>query len=202
MKYKRMNKQRRKLYTPQHKYWGKKLEMQKNFIQMEDYTMLETLNACLCIILCHILYAHSRFWNKRTTLNEEIQFFVSPEMLRKCRYSILHCGRRYALILPITMHIHNFGKIHLVVLKILSGNKILTNQVSDRQTTRAKSICLPTLKWGDINTCNPILDHPNINANAKFGQIPSICSQDIERKQNSDVNKGTQLCCKFVKIDA
>ena len=30
----------------------------------------------------------------------------------------------------------------------------------------------------------------NLNAYAKFGLIPSICSQDIEWKQNSDNNKG------------
>ena len=35
---------------------------------------------------------------------------------------------------------------------------------------------------------NPKLGHVNINA--KFGEILSICSQDIERKQNSDVNQG------------
>ena len=37
---------------------------------------------------------------------------------------------------------------------------------------------------------NPNLDVVNINAYAKFGQIPSICSQDIERKRNYDINQG------------
>ena len=37
---------------------------------------------------------------------------------------------------------------------------------------------------------NPILDLININASAKFGLIPSICSQDIEQKRNSDDNQG------------
>ena len=37
---------------------------------------------------------------------------------------------------------------------------------------------------------NPSLDVVNINAFAKFGQIPSICSQDIERKRNSKSMKG------------
>ena len=36
---------------------------------------------------------------------------------------------------------------------------------------------------------NPNLNLVNINADAKFGQIPSICSQDIERKWNSDINQ-------------
>ena len=35
---------------------------------------------------------------------------------------------------------------------------------------------------------NPNLDLVNINAYAQFCQNPSIPSQDIERKQNSDIN--------------
>ena len=31
----------------------------------------------------------------------------------------------------------------------------------------------------------------NINAYAKFGQNPSSISQDIEQKQNSDINQGS-----------
>ena len=34
------------------------------------------------------------------------------------------------------------------------------------------------------------LDLVNIDAHTKFGLIMSICSQDIERKRNSDLNKG------------
>ena len=37
---------------------------------------------------------------------------------------------------------------------------------------------------------NPNLDVFNINAYTVFGEIPSIISQDIERKQNSDINQG------------
>ena len=36
---------------------------------------------------------------------------------------------------------------------------------------------------------NPKLDLVNINPYIRFGKILSICSQDTERKQNSDVNK-------------
>ena len=40
-------------------------------------------------------------------------------------------------------------------------------------------------------TCNnPNLDLVNVNAYAKFGQILSIFSQDIEQKGNSDDNYG------------
>ena len=37
---------------------------------------------------------------------------------------------------------------------------------------------------------NPKLDHVNADVHTKFGQILSIGSRDIERKQNSDVNQG------------
>ena len=37
---------------------------------------------------------------------------------------------------------------------------------------------------------NPNLNLVNMNAYAKLGQIPSIHSQDIEQKQNSDINQG------------
>ena len=43
-------------------------------------------------------------------------------------------------------------------------------------------------------TCNNSrLDLVNINANIKFGKILSICSQDIERKQNFGINQGPSL---------
>ena len=37
---------------------------------------------------------------------------------------------------------------------------------------------------------NPKLDLVNVDVHTKFGQILSIRSQDIERKENSDVNQG------------
>ena len=37
---------------------------------------------------------------------------------------------------------------------------------------------------------NPKLDLVNDDVHTKFGRILSICSQDIERKRNSDVNQG------------
>ena len=41
-----------------------------------------------------------------------------------------------------------------------------------------------------ITVNNPKLDLVNVDVYTKFGQILSICSQDIERKRNSDVNQG------------
>ena len=37
---------------------------------------------------------------------------------------------------------------------------------------------------------NPKLDLVNIKAYTRFGKIMSICSEDIEWKQNSDINQG------------
>ena len=37
------------------------------------------------------------------------------------------------------------------------------------------------------------LDLVNVDVHANFGQILSICSQDIERKRTSDVNQGPLL---------
>ena len=37
---------------------------------------------------------------------------------------------------------------------------------------------------------NPKLDFVNVDVHTKFGQILLICSRDIERKRNSDVNQG------------
>ena len=40
---------------------------------------------------------------------------------------------------------------------------------------------------------NPKLEPDNMNAYIKFSEIMSICSQDIERKQNSGVNSSKKL---------
>ena len=37
---------------------------------------------------------------------------------------------------------------------------------------------------------NPKPDLVNVKTYIKFGEIPSICSQDIERKRNFGVNQG------------
>ena len=66
------------------------------------------------------------------------------------------------------------------VLNILSGNEILTS-IKGRN-----SIKILRKMTGN----NPKLDLVNFDVHTKFGQILSICSQDIERKQNSDVNQG------------
>ena len=64
------------------------------------------------------------------------------------------------------------------VLKILSGNEILTS-INGRN-----SIKILRKMTGN----NPKLDLVNVDVHTKFGLILSIRSQDIERKPNSDVN--------------
>ena len=73
------------------------------------------------------------------------------------------------------MSIQNLDGFCQFVLKILSGNKILKS----RAVTLRK-----------ITGNNPKLDLVNVDVQTKFGQILSNRSQDIERKQNSDVNQG------------
>ena len=46
---------------------------------------------------------------------------------------------------------------------------------------------------------NPKLDVVNVDARKNIGQILSLCSQGIERKQNSDINQGPRLCQNFAK---
>ena len=77
-------------------------------------------------------------------------------------------------MLSISMHMQNLAKFHQFILKILSGNKIL---ISIKGHNSVKNL------W-KLKCNNPNLDLVNINAYAKFGQIPSIRSQDIERKRN------------------
>ena len=67
-----------------------------------------------------------------------------------------------------------------IVLKILSGNEILTS-IKGRNSIK-------TLQKMMGN--NPKLDLVNDNVHTKFGRILSICSQDTERKRNSDINQG------------
>ena len=48
---------------------------------------------------------------------------------------------------------------------------------------------------------NPHVDLVNMIAYIKFGEILSICSQDIEQKQNFGINQGPLLLYKCAKND-
>ena len=78
------------------------------------------------------------------------------------------------------MCIQNLDGFCQFVLKILSGNEIL------KAIKGRNSVKILRKMTGN----NPMLDRVNDDVHTKFGRILSICSQDIERKQNSDVNQG------------
>ena len=81
------------------------------------------------------------------------------------------------------MCIQNLVRFCQLVLKILSGNEILTS-IKGR-----KSVKILRKMMGK----NPKLDLVDVDVHTKFGQILSSHSQDIEQKQNSDVNQGPLL---------
>ena len=85
------------------------------------------------------------------------------------------------------MCIQNLVRFCQFILKILSGNEILTS-IKGRNSVKILQ---------KITGNNTKLDHVNVDVHTKFGRILSMCSQDIERKRNSDVNQGPY----FVKND-
>ena len=78
------------------------------------------------------------------------------------------------------MCIQNLVGFCQFVLKILSGNEILTS-IKGRNSVKILR---------KITGNNPKLDLVNVEVHTKFGRILSLRSQYIERKQNSDVNQG------------
>ena len=78
------------------------------------------------------------------------------------------------------MCIQNLVGFCKFVLTILSGNEILTS-IKGRN-----SVKILRKMMGN----NPKLDLVNVDVQTKFVRILSIRSQDIEQKQNSDVNQG------------
>ena len=78
------------------------------------------------------------------------------------------------------MCIQNLDGFCQFVLKILSGNEILTSIKGHN------SVKILQKMTGN----NQKLDLVNDDVHAKFGRILSIRSQDIKWKQNSDVNIG------------
>ena len=78
------------------------------------------------------------------------------------------------------MHLQNFIKIHQLIHKILSINKILTSINGHNSVENERKILFNHLN----------LHLVNMNAYTKFDQNPQINSQDNEHKQNSDINQG------------
>ena len=75
----------------------------------------------------------------------------------------------------------NLIKFHRFVPKILSGNEMLTIIKGHNCV-----VYVPNLMRN-----NPNLDLLNVNAYAEFGLIPSIRSQDVERKRNCNDKQGS-----------
>ena len=78
------------------------------------------------------------------------------------------------------MCIQNLVKFCPLVLKILSGNEVLTSIKGCNSVTNLRNLTF----------YNPKLDIINVNVRTKLGKILSIGSQDFERKRNSDINQG------------
>ena len=78
------------------------------------------------------------------------------------------------------MCIQNLVKFCPLVLKILSGNEILTSIKGRNSVANLRN----------LTVYNPNLDTINVNVYTQFGLILSIGSQDIERKQNFEINQG------------
>ena len=78
------------------------------------------------------------------------------------------------------MCIQNLARFCQFVLKILRRNKILTS-IKGRNSVKILR---------KMTGNNPKLDLVNVDVHTKFSRIMSIRSQDIDRKQNSDVNQG------------
>ena len=71
-------------------------------------------------------------------------------------------------------------KFYQLVLKVLSGNEIFALIKGHNSGTNFRKM-----------TCNnPKLDSVNMNAYIKVGENMSSRSQDIEWKQNFDINQG------------
>ena len=82
-------------------------------------------------------------------------------------------------------------KFHQFVLKILSGNEILTSIKDHNSVINLRKLARNNPNLDLVNKFS-ICKILSINlAYAKFGQSPSICSDDAERKQNSEMNQGS-----------
>ena len=84
------------------------------------------------------------------------------------------------LHLAISMHIQNLIKFCPFVLKILSGNKILTSIKGHNYFTNLQK----------MTGNKPNLDLLNMNVYINLVKFFQICSQYIKLKRNSDINQG------------
>ena len=90
------------------------------------------------------------------------------------------CNCPYLYFVNINAFLQNFIKVHQLVHKVLSINKISTSINGHNSVENERKILFN----------QPNLHLANINAHTKFDRKPQINSQDIEHKQNSDVDQG------------
>ena len=83
-----------------------------------------------------------------------------------------YCSIIQIYILSISLHIQNLIEIHKLIHKILSVKKILTSIKG----------CNSVKNWPKITCIRNNMDLVFINADTKFYQKSSICSEDIEEK--------------------
>ena len=89
------------------------------------------------------------------------------------------------------MHIQNLEKFCGFVIYVFRGHEILAYIKGHNSGINVRKIM-----------CNNLnLDLVNMNSYTKFGEILSICSQDIEWKQNIGVNEGQEFWYKPAKND-
>ena len=82
--------------------------------------------------------------------------------------------------MSVSRHMQSLFKFCPFVQKILNRNEI--------QTSIKGHNCV--LVWQKMTSNNPNLDFVNIIAYVNFGEILSICSQDIEQTLKSDSKQG------------
>ena len=87
------------------------------------------------------------------------------------------------------MHTQNFIKIHQLDHRILSINEISKSIKGHNSVENERNLSFN----------HPNLHLVNINAYTKFDGNPHTISQDIEHKQNSDIDQGPNFCEKLTK---
>ena len=77
------------------------------------------------------------------------------------------------------------------IMKFGQNLSICSQDIEQKQIFVVKSRATTLVQmFGKMMCNNPNVDLVNMNAYTKFGEILSICSQDIERKRNFGINQG------------
>ena len=151
-------------------------------IECKKYWLIPTLRCCQyqCI-------QYAQFGQNPSSSSQGIERRRNADISQGSYISVINLWK--LMINNPNLYLVNSAKSDLIPsicskhMMIFSGNEMLTS-IKDHNSV----INLQKLMH---NNSNP--DLVNINAYAKFGRILSICSQDIEQRRNSDINKGPKL---------